>query len=94
MSSGFLGFWVAAVALALDRTGVLSVWTTTILMSVFIADATVTLLRRVARRAGMLSHIARTLSGLARRWHGHRRHRAALGDQRRIRAADGGVVRA
>ena len=73
VGSGFLGFWVAAVALALDRTGVLSVWTTTILMSVFVADATVTLLRRVARRERWHEpHRSHAYQTLARRWHGHR----------------------
>ena len=74
VGSGFLGFWVAAVALVLDRAGMLSVWTTTILMSVFIADASVTLLRRMARRERWHEpHRSHAYQALARRWHGHRR---------------------
>jgi Fuc2NAc and GlcNAc transferase len=79
VGSGFLGFWVAAVALVVDRDGLLSVWTITILMSVFIADATCTLLRRVGRRQRWdEAHRSHAYQRLARRWKGHLRVTAAL----------------
>jgi Fuc2NAc and GlcNAc transferase len=79
VGSGFLGFWIAAVALVLDRVEVLSVWTTTILMSVFIADATVTLFRRMLRRERWHEpHRSHAYQALARRWHGHRNVTLAL----------------
>jgi len=74
VGSGFLGFWLAAVALALDRAGVLSIWTSTTLGSIFIADATVTLLRRIARRERWhQAHRSHAYQNLARRWSSHRR---------------------
>jgi Fuc2NAc and GlcNAc transferase len=79
VGSGFLGFWIAAIALALDRVQALSVWTTTILMAVFIADATVTLLRRMLRREPWHEpHRSHAYQALARRWHGHRKVTLAL----------------
>jgi Fuc2NAc and GlcNAc transferase len=74
VGSGFLGFWLAAMALALDRADMLRVWTSVILGSVFIADATVTLLRRVARRERWhQAHRSHAYQNLARRWRSHRR---------------------
>lgn len=72
--SGFLGFWLAGMALAFECMGALSIWTSTILGSVFIADATVTLLRRVARGERWYeAHRSHAYQSLARRWNSHRR---------------------
>jgi Fuc2NAc and GlcNAc transferase len=46
--SGFLGFTLGLLALTTSITGALNVWSWWILLSVFIIDATVTLLRRIA----------------------------------------------
>ena len=74
VGSGFLGFWLAASALALDRVDMLSIWTSTILGSVFIADATVTLVRRIVRRERWHeAHRSHAYQTLARRWNSHRR---------------------
>lgn len=50
IGSGFLGFWLWSLALVLHVEHALSIWTSIILGSVFIADATATLLVRVAAR--------------------------------------------
>jgi len=74
VGSGFLGFWLAASALALDRVGMLSIWTSIILGSVFVADATVTLVRRIVRRERWHeAHRSHAYQALARRWNSHRR---------------------
>ena len=74
VGSGFLGFWLAAVALALEHWGILSIWTSTILGSVFIADATVTLVRRIVRRERWHdAHRSHAYQTLAKRWNSHRR---------------------
>jgi Fuc2NAc and GlcNAc transferase len=70
--SGFLGFWLACMALALDSIGLLSIWTSTILGSLFIADATVTLLRRAVRGERWYeAHRSHAYQVLARRWNSH-----------------------
>lgn len=74
VGSGFLGYWLAAMALVLASTGTLSLWTSTILGSVFIADATVTLLRRVLQRERWYeAHRSHAYQCLARRWESHRK---------------------
>ena len=74
VGSGFLGFWLAASALALDRVDMLSIWTSIILGSVFVADATVTLVRRIVRRERWHeAHRSHAYQALARRWNSHRR---------------------
>lgn len=50
VGSGFLGFVFACIAIASDNNGSLPVLVWILLLSVFIFDATVTLLRRVAQR--------------------------------------------
>jgi Fuc2NAc and GlcNAc transferase len=73
VGSGFLGFWLAAVALALHQAGVLSIWASAILGSAFIADATVTLLRRAIRRERWHeAHRSHAYQHLARRLGSHR----------------------
>ena len=65
---------VSASALALDRVGMLSIWTSIILGSVFVADATVTLVRRIVRRERWHeAHRSHAYHALARRWNSHRR---------------------
>jgi len=74
VGSGFLGFWIAAVAVGLHIAGVLSIWTSVVLSSVFIADATSTLLRRVLRGDRWHeAHRSHAYQILARRWRSHRR---------------------
>lgn len=74
VGSGFLGFWLAVNALALHAVGALSVWTSLILGSVFIADATVTLFRRMLRGAKWYeAHRSHAYQRLARRWNSHRK---------------------
>jgi Fuc2NAc and GlcNAc transferase len=72
VGSGFLGFWLAAVALLLHAKGVLSLFTSIILSSAFLADATVTLLRRmVAGRRWYEAHRSHAYQKLARKWGSH-----------------------
>jgi Fuc2NAc and GlcNAc transferase len=73
VGSGFLGFSIAALAVAEsnERPEVLLTWVT--LSGVFLVDATVTLLRRLARgRAPHVAHRSHAYQQLARRV-GHRR---------------------
>ncbi len=72
VGSGFLGFWLAILAIALHATGVLPVWTSLILGSAFVADASVTLLRRVLRGERWYeAHRSHAYQILARRWQSH-----------------------
>jgi Fuc2NAc and GlcNAc transferase len=48
VGSGFLGFWLAALALALHVSGSLDIWVSIILGTIFLADSTATLLSRMA----------------------------------------------
>jgi Fuc2NAc and GlcNAc transferase len=73
VGSGFLGFTLIALALALcNRSGIaVEVWP--ILGGVFLVDATVTLLRRVLRGdRWTLPHRMHAYQRLARRFRGHR----------------------
>lgn len=73
VGSGFLGFWLAALALVFHQAGVLVIWTSVILGSAFIADTTVTLLRRLARRERLHeAHRSHAYQHLARRFGRHR----------------------
>lgn len=49
VGSGFLGFAVAVIALHAAHAAAINVWAWTILLGVFIVDATVTLIRRMMR---------------------------------------------
>lgn len=74
VGSGFLGFWLAAVAIGLHASGSLSIWTSAMLASVFLADATVTLLRRAARGERWYeAHRSHAYQILSRRWASHDR---------------------
>jgi Fuc2NAc and GlcNAc transferase len=67
VGSGFLGFWLAALAVLLDLENVVSIWTSIVLSSLFVSDATTTLLRRMfggkrwyeAHRSHAYQHLAR-----------------------------------
>lgn len=72
--SGFLGFVLAVLALsaARDSTAAPAVWA--LLAGVFVVDASVTLLRRLARRERLdQAHRTHAYQWLARRWNSHRR---------------------
>lgn len=72
VGSGFLGFWLAAVALLLHARGILSLFTSVTLSSAFLADATVTLLRRmVAGKRWYQAHRSHAYQQLSRRWNSH-----------------------
>ena len=72
VGSGFLGFWLAAVALLLHLEDTLSIWSSLVLNSVFVSDATITLLRRVFRgKRWYEAHRSHAYQHLARRWKSH-----------------------
>lgn len=72
--SGFLGFVIAVLLVVSTQVTGFSVWTAVILVSAFGADATVTLLRRVASGHGWsVPHRSHTYQRLARRWASHAR---------------------
>ena len=74
VGSGFLGFWLGSLALGLHFSGTLSIWTSVTLASVFIADATATLLRRMLRGSRWHeAHRSHAYQHLARRWNSHLR---------------------
>jgi Fuc2NAc and GlcNAc transferase len=51
VGSGFLGYWLALIAIGMHFNNALSIWTSLILSSVFLADTGVTLMRRVINGA-------------------------------------------
>lgn len=74
VGSGFLGFWLAALALLLHVEDVLNIWTSVTLSSVFLSDATVTLLRRVAGgKRWYEAHRSHAYQHMARRCNSHLR---------------------
>lgn len=74
VGSGFLGFMIAALALLSWQESALSVATTLILVAPFLVDATITLLRRMARGdRWYVAHRSHAYQGLARRWRSHAR---------------------
>lgn len=79
VGSGFLGLWMGAVALVLAVEGSLTIWTSIVLGSVFIADATTTLVRRaLSGRRWYEAHRSHAYQRLARRWDSHARVTALL----------------
>jgi Fuc2NAc and GlcNAc transferase len=73
VGSGFLGFALAALVLAMSRTRHVAIEIGLILGGVFIVDATVTLLRRIARGDRWFeAHRMHAYQHLARRWRSHR----------------------
>jgi Fuc2NAc and GlcNAc transferase len=74
VGSGALGFLLATLALAAERRGSVPVIAFAILASVFIADASVTLIRRVLRGESVSqAHRDHAYQRLSRVWKGHRR---------------------
>ena len=71
--SYFLGFVLGSLALRLSAETEIPVWTWLIVMAVFVADATVTLLRRViSGQRWYDAHRSHAYQILARRWNSHR----------------------
>ena len=74
VGSGFLGFALAVLALASDMAGDVSLWTWVILTSLFVGDATATLLRRLLRGERVYAaHRSHAYQWLSRRWRSHSR---------------------
>ena len=74
VGSGFVGFVLAALALASELAGDLSIWTWVILTSLFVGDATATLFRRLLRRERVYAaHRSHAYQYLSRRWKSHSR---------------------
>lgn len=73
VGSGFIGFALAAGALLTTRHGPTTLWTWLVLNGVFVADATVTLLRRLLRRQRIdEAHREHLYQRLSRHWRSHR----------------------
>jgi Fuc2NAc and GlcNAc transferase len=74
VGSGFLGLWLAGLALVLSLQGAVTIWTSIILSSAFVADATTTLVRRaISGRRWYEAHRSHAYQNLARRWGSHTR---------------------
>jgi Fuc2NAc and GlcNAc transferase len=70
--SGFLGMFIAVLALATSRHSPVGVYVWLVLAGAFFVDATVTLLCRLTRGARLFeAHREHAYQRLARRWHGH-----------------------
>jgi Fuc2NAc and GlcNAc transferase len=70
--SGFLGFFVGALAWATVVHGRLSIWVWLIMLGAFIVDATVTLLRRWYRGANLAeAHRSHAYQRLSRKYRSH-----------------------
>jgi Fuc2NAc and GlcNAc transferase len=72
--SGYTGYAVAVLAVAAARESPVALLTWVMLAGVFVVDATVTLVRRVARRErASQAHRSHAYQWLARKWSSHRR---------------------
>ena len=72
VGSGYMGYLVAVAAVIAAKLSVVPLWTWVLLSSVFVGDATVTLLRRLFRGERLYSaHRMHAYQHLARRWHSH-----------------------
>lgn len=79
VGSGFLGYMIAAFALAAARTNPVALWIWLILIGAFFVDATVTLLRRLVRGERVYqAHRSHAYQWLARRWASHGRVTVAV----------------
>jgi Fuc2NAc and GlcNAc transferase len=79
VGSGYLGYAIAVLALAAARENSVALLVWLILGAVFFVDATVTLLRRLARRERVYeAHRSHAYQWLARRWQSHRRVTVAV----------------
>jgi Fuc2NAc and GlcNAc transferase len=73
VGSGYLGYAIAAIALAAGRTSSVAMLIWFILGNVFFVDATVTLFTRLVEGERIyLAHRDHLYQRLAARWHGHR----------------------
>lgn len=73
VGSGFLGLALGSAALVAHRESGLSLWVPTILLAVFVTDATLTLLRRMARgERWYAAHRSHGYQSLARKHGSHR----------------------
>lgn len=78
VGSGFLGFVLGAVSLALVRQRTVTVWVPLILLGAFLCDATVTLARRMLRGERWYApHRIHAYQWLSRRW-GHQKVTVAV----------------
>jgi Fuc2NAc and GlcNAc transferase len=74
VGSGYLGYAIAVFALAAARNDPVAVWVWLILGGVFFVDATVTLVRRLARGERVYeAHRTHAYQWLSRRWGSHGR---------------------
>lgn len=74
VGSGYLGFMLAVLSIAVTREQPYGGWALLTLSGVFFVDATVTLCRRVARgEKASEAHRSHAYQRLARRWSSHRR---------------------
>jgi Fuc2NAc and GlcNAc transferase len=74
VGSGYVGYAISVLALAATRSNPVAVWVWLILGGAFFADATVSLIRRVARgERAHDAHRSHAYQWLARRWGSHRR---------------------
>jgi len=72
VGSGFLGFILGALAVIAHRESGLAAWVPAILLGTFVTDATVTLLRRMARREKWYeAHRSHAYQWLSRRYGRH-----------------------
>ncbi len=70
--STFMGFWIFALALFTVISGWMSIWQWAILSGLFLADASVTLLRRLLARENIFqAHRNHAYQKCARAWGGH-----------------------
>ena len=79
VGSGYLGYVIAVLAIAASREDPAAVLAWIILGGVFFVDATVTLLRRIARGERIhVAHRSHAYQWVARRWQSHRRTTVAV----------------
>jgi Fuc2NAc and GlcNAc transferase len=78
--SGYIGFVVAVLAVVAARHSAATLWVWLILGGMFFVDATVTLIRRLARGERVhVAHRSHAYQWLARRWGSHLRVTAGVG---------------
>jgi Fuc2NAc and GlcNAc transferase len=79
VGSGFLGYFIAVLAIAASRSDPVALLVWVILGGVFFVDSTVTFVRRLARRERVHEpHRTHAYQWLARRWGSHRRVTVAV----------------
>ena len=72
VGSGFIGLMLGALALITTLSGLISIWSWLILLAVFIADATVTLIRRLMHGQKVYeAHKSHAYQIVARKWQSH-----------------------